>query len=75
MFDWKNTRWDLRNKELLKSPENSTSRYGTQTLYFKGSLIWNIVPNKFKNLDSIEDFKEHIKYWKPVTCSCKLCCL
>ena len=26
-----------------------------------------------KNIDNIEDFKKHIKGWKPTTCSCKLC--
>ena len=63
-FDLKNTLYDLRNKQLLKLPETSTSRYGTQVLCYKGSLLWNMVPNKFKNLDSIEDFKKHIKDWK-----------
>ena len=71
-FDLKNTRYDLRKKHLSKLPETSTSRYGTQALCFKGSLIWNIVPNKFKTLDSTEDFKKHIKDWKPIICSCKL---
>ena len=66
----KNTRYDLRCKQLLKLPETSTSRYGTQALCFKGSLIWNTIPNKFKNSDNIEDFKKH---WKPTTCSYKLC--
>ena len=37
-FDLKNTRYDLRSKQLLKLPETSTSRYGTQALCFKGSL-------------------------------------
>ena len=60
-FDLKNTRYDLRSKQLLKLPEASTSRYGTQALCFKGSLIWITVPNKFKNVDNIEDFKKHIK--------------
>ena len=40
---------------------------------FEGSLIWNTVLNKIKNIDNIEDFKEHIKKWKPTTCSFKLC--
>ena len=71
-FDLKNTRYDIRSKQLLKLPETSTSRYGTQALCFKGSLIWNTIPNKFKNIDNIEDFKKHIKDWKPTTCSCKL---
>ena len=46
-FDLENTRYDLRSKQLLKLPETSTSRYGTQALCFKGSLIWNTVPSKF----------------------------
>ena len=60
-FDLKNTRYDHRSKQLLKLPETSTSRYGTQALCFKGSLIWNTVPNKIKNIDNIEDFKKHTK--------------
>ena len=31
-FDLKNTRYDLRGKQLLKLPETSTSRYGTHKL-------------------------------------------
>ena len=57
-FNLKNTRYDLRNKLLMKLPETSTSRYGTQALCSKGSLILNMVPNKFKNLDKVEDFKQ-----------------
>ena len=72
-FDLKNTRYDPRSKQLLKLPETSTSRYGTQALCFKGSLIWNTVPSKIKSNNNIEDFKKHIKEWKPTTCSCKLC--
>ena len=72
-FDLKNTRYDLQSKQLLKLPETSTSRYGIQALCFKGCLIWNTVLNIFKNIGNIEDFKEHIKGWKPTTCSCKLC--
>ena len=65
--------YKLRSKQLLKLPETITSRYGKQVLCFKGSLIWNMVPNKFKNIGNIEDFKKDIKDWKPTTCSWKLC--
>ena len=30
-----------------------------------------MISSKFKNLDSIEDFKKHIKEWKTATGSCK----
>ena len=42
--------------EMMILPETITSRYGTQALCFKSSLIWNIVPNKFKNLGRIDLF-------------------
>ena len=77
-FDLKNTWYDLQSKQLLKStetteiPETNTSRYGTQALCFKGSLILNTAPSKFKSIDNIGDFKKHIKVWKPTTCSCNL---
>ena len=67
------TRDDLRNKQLPKLPETSTFKYGPQALCFKGSVTWNMVPNKFKNRDRIEDFKKHINDRKPTNCSCKLC--
>ena len=57
LFDLKNTRYDLRSKQLLKLPETSTFRYGTRALCFKSSLIWNTVANKFKNIINIENFK------------------
>ena len=61
IFDLKNTRYDLRSKQLLKFPATSTSRYGTQALYFKGSLIWNTVPNKIKTLTILRISRNTLK--------------
>ena len=49
-FDLKNTRYDLRSKQLLKLPETGTSRYGTQALCFKGSLIGILFRTNFKKV-------------------------
>ena len=46
-FDLKVTPYSLRNNNLLKLPKTNTLRFGTQALCFKGSLIWNTVPNHF----------------------------
>ena len=72
-FDLKVTPYSLRNNNLLKLPKTNTLRFGTQALCFKGSLIWNTVPNHFKNIKSLDEFKHQIKTWKPTTCTCKLC--
>ena len=58
---------------LLRLPKTNTSRYGTQALCFKESIIWNTVSNQHKNLNSLDEFKKKIKIWKPTTCTCKLC--
>ena len=44
-FDLKATAYSLRNNDLLRLPKTNTSRYGTQALCFKVSIIWNTAPN------------------------------
>ena len=70
-FDLKATPYCLRNNHILRLSKTNTSRYGTAALCFKGSIIWNIVPNRYKNLDSLDKFKQ-IKMCRPTTCTCKL---
>ena len=72
-FDLKVTPYSLRNINLLRLLKTNTSRYGTETLCFKGSIIWSTTPNRFENLNSLDKFKQQIKMWKPTTCTCKLC--
>ena len=69
-LDLKNSLYDLRSKQLLKLPENSTSRYSTQALCFKGSLIWNTIRSKIKNIDNIEDLKDGNLLPAVVNCVC-----
>ena len=67
------TPYSLLNNNILKLPKTNTSRHDTKALCFKGSIIWNIVPKRYKNLNSLDKFKQQIKMWKPTTCTCKLC--
>ena len=71
-FDLKRNRYNLRDDYLLKLPDTSTCRYGTQALWFKGNLLWNKIPSKYKNLNSLEESKRQIEQWSPNTCSCKI---
>ena len=38
-------------------------------LCFNGSKIWITVPNRDKNLNSLDKFKQKIKMWKPISVS------
>ena len=68
-FDLKVTPYSVRNNNLLRLPKTNDSRYGTIALCFKGSRIWNTVPNQYKNLNSLDKFKQQVKMWKPTTCT------
>ena len=66
-------RYNICSNYLLKLPDTSTCRYGTQALCFKRSLPWNKIPNKYNNLNSLQEFKSQIKQSNPTTCSSKNC--
>ena len=72
-FYLKVTPYSLRNNNILRLSKTNTSRYGTEALCFKGSIIWTTVLNRYKNLNSLDKFKQQIEMWKPTTCTCKLC--
>ena len=48
IFDLKVNQYNLRSNYPLKLRATNTCRYGTQTLYFKGSPFWNKFPTKYK---------------------------
>ena len=52
-FKEKNTPYHLRNTELFELSKCRTKSYGLNTTLFKGSLLWNKLPNHFKEAKSL----------------------
>ena len=73
LFEVKNIKYILRAKDSLILPKCKTMNYGTNTVYFKGVLLWKSLPNSIKDSLNVETFKSRIKKWKPETCTCKIC--
>ena len=46
--------------------------HGTESLSFLGPKIWNLVPMKLKQSDSLDSFKLKIKNWVPFECLSRL---
>ena len=57
----KNIQYDLQNKQLLKLSETRNSKYSTQALRFKVSLIWKMVLNKLKTLTILRILRNTLK--------------
>ena len=73
LFKTKSTNYNLRNKTLLDLPKAASTTYGTNSLAFKGGLIWNTLPNYIKSSSSLKIFTKQIKLWNGENCTCKIC--
>ena len=47
--------------------------HGTESITYLCPIIWDILPDSYKNVSSFIVFKDTIKKWKPENCPCKLC--
>ena len=65
--------YNLRHDSQFSRPLIKTLIHGTESIYYLRSVICNIFPVTYKELPSLEAFKNRIKKWKPENCPCRLC--
>ena len=51
---------------------SNTMKYGSQSLRVLRAHIWHSLPEKIKNLTSLNRFKGYIKTWNGPECNCYL---
>ena len=74
VYTSKTIKFNLRNKVLMSIPKATSQRFGTQSFLFRGSLLWNQIPEKIKLEPSIESFKSSLKKENLLNiCLCKIC--
>ena len=66
-------RYNLRKQINFQIPGPKTVTYGTESIQFLGSKIWNLIPNDLKSATNLSIFKANIKKWIPNNCPCRLC--
>ena len=65
--------YTLRNKNPFRSFNTHSVHHGTETITYIGPKIWVLVPKSIKQSKSISEFKQSIRSWKPVGCTCRIC--
>ena len=68
-----NNHYNLRRINHFEIPFVRTVYNGTESVSYLGPKIWEIVPEEYKALNSLNSFKESIKNWVPLNCPCRLC--
>ena len=64
--------YQLRNQTDFQIPYRHCVFSATESIKFPGPKIWEILPNKIKQLESLKEFKKAIKRRKPTSCPCSL---
>ena len=65
--------YNLRLVPEFSRPMVNSMYHGTESISYLGSKIWDIPPEKLKNIDNLEHFKKEIKTWTSDNCPCRLC--
>lgn len=71
IFRFHQSSYNLRN-ETFSTKKPNTVIYGTETVSYRCSQIWNNIPAEVRNANNLEIFKRLIKQIT-IPCSCKLC--
>ena len=66
-------KYDLRTKNLCRLPKTQTTKFGIESLSFRGSLLWNTLRDQIKALPNVAAFKRAIKHWLGDKCNCRIC--
>ena len=54
-------------------PKVTSVNKGQETIRYRGPKTWELVPEGIKKCKTLSIFKEKIKDWKPLGCTCRLC--
>ena len=63
MFAKKELPYSMRDSCIVEQPKRRTTTYGFRSLSYLGAKLWNELPNHFKEMTSLSDFKRIIKTW------------
>ena len=65
--------YNLRNNSQFLTYAIHSVYNGTESASYLGLKIWEQIPAKIRNKESLDSFKREIKKWKPVDCPCRIC--
>ena len=65
--------YNLRLNYQFSRPLFRSVFHGSESIFYLGPVIWDILPDSFKNLSNFSVFKNKIKKWKPGKCPWRPC--
>ena len=73
IFKLKENTYNLRNFHIFECQNPRTKTFGLDSVAYRASQLWNIVPEEIRNSTSLPMFKKKIKKVPLILCSCNCC--
>ena len=71
-FIRKDVKYDLRTRDLLQIPATKSITFGIDSIKFRGSLLWNSIPDLIKRASAAATFRSNIRNGSGEECHCKI---
>ena len=65
--------YNFRNLQEFQSERERTVFYGLETISYRAPQLWTILPEEFKQRNTISLFKSDVRHWICNQCPCRLC--
>ena len=72
-FTQKEIPHNLRKGQALPLPRARSKCHGTTLVHFRGSLVWNNLPNYIKSSRAVYELKKKLKNFEDVHSGCLTC--
>ena len=73
LFCVRQTHYKLKNPNHFAIPNVNSVYHVSESISNLGHRIWNLIPDRLKELNNISSFKNKIKRWQPEICPCRFC--
>ena len=67
------TSYNFRSQNILQVPQVRTTKYGKKSFKSAAAVLWNSLPDAFRQISSFDQFKVLISNWNGEDCKCNLC--
>ena len=72
-FVTRENNYHLGNFWELESSRKLTVKFGKETVSYRGSQIWNMIPERLRALETFNKFEKEMQKSKCVACPCRMC--
>ena len=73
MFQVRKINHTLRHFQKFANTQKNSVKMDLESITYRASQLWNLVPTEIKDAPSLSIFKEKINSWYYENCPCRLC--